>query len=378
MMGTDRALARALRRGLSLSAMGLAATMLLLPPRPSLAEPYLAIESGLKCNACHTNPTGGGKRSLFGMTYARTRIAERVLFEKDDTRGWNSRIGEYVGIGGDYRGGYRNIDTVGPADNSDWQTFRGQAYLEVRPVPGIVTVYADQQLAPGGSLNREAFVLVTPRNGRYTVKAGQFFLPFGFRLQDDTTFVRQRSGVNFDAPDEGVEFGVELPNWSAQAAFTDGTAGAGRIAGKDQTSLSFQYIQPRWRAGFSRSLSKDPLGDREMHAIFAGWKTGPISWLAELDLIEDEIPGTGDRETYATLVEGNWRFLKAHNLKASYEFLDPDDAAGEDEQERYSVVWEYSPVQLLQTRAGYRSYNGVPQLPRTNRHEMFVEFHVYF
>lgn len=367
-----------LQRLVAFLPLGLATTVLLSPSAPSLAEPYLAVEGGLKCNACHTNPTGGGKRSLFGMTYARTRIAERVLFEDDDTRGWNSQIGRYVGVGGDYRGGYRSVDAIGPSDESDWQTFRGQAYLELRPLPGVLTIYADQQVAPGESLNREAFVLVTPRNGRYTVKAGQFFLPFGHRLQDDATFVRQRSGINFDTPDEGVELGVELPKWSAQAAFTDGTAGAGNVTGKDQTSLSFHYIQPRWRAGLSHVLNSDPLGDREMHALFAGFKTGAISWLAELDFISDEIPGQGDRRTYATLLEGNWRFRKSHNLKVGYEFLDPDDGAGEDEQERYSIVWEYSPVQLLQARVGYRSYNGVPQLPRTNRQEMFLEFHVYF
>jgi hypothetical protein len=190
--------------------------------------------------------------------------------------------------------------------------------------------------------------------------------------------VRQRSGINFDTPDDGVELGLELPRWSAQAAFTNGTAGTGSAPGESQTSLSASYVLPAWRVGASVNLSEDPLGDREMLAVFAGLRTGPISWLGELDFISDQLPAGGSQDMIAVLLEGNWRIRKGHNLKFSYEHLDPDDAAGDDEQERFSALWEYSPVQLLQTRAGLRSYDGAPGQPATNRDEVFLEVHVYF
>ena len=345
---------------------------------PSHAEPYLAVESGLKCAACHTNPSGGGKRNVFGMTYARAALAERILLQEEASAGWASEINNWLGIGGDYRGGYSEVDLPGSQDVSEWSTTKGTAYLEIRPVPGLLTLYVDEQLAPGESLNREAYLLLTPQDGKFTVKAGQFFLPFGLRLQDDATFVRQSSGINFDTPDEGIELGIELPRWSAQVAVSDGTAGTGSAPDKKQTSLSAAYVQPRWRIGTSINVNEDPLGDREMFALFAGLKTGPISWLAEIDLISDDIPQGGTRDIYATLIEGNWRFRKGHNLKASYEFLDPSDLASEDEQERYRIVWEYSPFQLFQTRVGFTSYNGVPGIPTTNRSEVFVEAHIYF
>jgi hypothetical protein len=342
------------------------------------AEPYLAVEAGLKCANCHTNPTGGGKRSAFGMAYARGTLAERRIFADDDDAGWNSEVNRWLGIGGDYRGGWSSIDTPGSPVISDWATGKATAYLEIRPVPGLLTLYGDEKIAPDDSLTREAWLMVTPAEGRYTIKAGQFFLPFGFRLQDDSSFVRQRSGINFDTPDDGVELGLELPRWSAQAAFTNGTAGAGSAPGESQTSLSASYVMPNWRIGTSVNLSDDPLGDREMLAAFAGFRTGPISWLAEIDFISDDLPSGGSQDILASLIEGNWRIRKGHNFKLSYEHLDPSDGTSSDEQERYGAIWEYSPIQLLQTRVGYRVYNGVPEQPATNRDEVFLEAHVYF
>jgi hypothetical protein len=35
-------------------------------------------------------------------------------------------------------------------------------------------------------------------------------------------------------------------------------------------------------------------------------------------------------------------------------------------------------MQFVQTRVGWRKYNGVPEQPQTNRSEVFAELHVYF
>jgi hypothetical protein len=342
------------------------------------AEPYLAVSAGLKCVQCHVNPTGGGKRNAFGMAYARSELARRTVLSEEGDTAWTGDLGKWFAIGGDYRGGYHEVDVPGPNDTSETTVTKAAVYLEVRAIPDLLKFYFDEQISPGHSVDREYYALLTPADGKFTVKAGQFFLPFGLRIQDDSSFVRQRSGINFDTPDDGVELGLELPKWSAQVAATNGTAGEGSEPGKDQWSLSAAYVQPRWRAGASYNLNEDPLGDREMQALFAGFRTGRIAWLAELDFISDDIPSGGSSDIYATLVEGNWRFTKGHNLKVTYEFLDPSDSANEDEQERYSVVWEHAPFQLFQARIGLRKYNGVPEQPHTNRSEVFAELHAYF
>lgn len=344
---------------------------------PAHAEPYLAVENGMHCRNCHVNPSGGGKRTVFGTTFARTQLSERILFPTEGA-GWNGEVHERIGLGGDLRGGYSDVDVPGAAVGSETEVTQGTLYAEFRAVPDTLSFYFDRKLAPGASENREAYALITPGSNTFRVKVGQFFLPFGLRLEDDSAFVRQRSGINFNTPDDGVELSVELPQWSVQAALSNGTAGTGSVSGRQQTSLSASYVQSRWRLGASHNVIEDDRGDREMQALFAGWTTGPISWLAELDFITDKRPGGSDNEIYASLLEGNLRIAKAHNLKLSYDFVDPSDAVSEDERERYSLVWEYTPFQMFQSRVGLRRYNGVPGAPLSNRDEVFLELHAYF
>src|SRR5690606_17760697 len=127
----------------------------------------------------------------------------------------------------------------------------------------------------------------------------------------------------------------------------------------------------------SYSFNGSPLGDREMRGLYGGLRTGPIAWLAEVDVVTDDTPA-GEQEMYVSLLEGNWRVAHGHNLKVTYEYFDPADDVDEDERERYSLVWEAAPMQRLQMRYGLRFYNGVPQAPASNRDELFAELHLFF
>jgi len=357
---------------ISLLALSLTLVAALLPSTGT-AEPYLAVESGLRCANCHVNPSGGGKRNLFGTLYARNQISAQALDLVEGKTPWTGDVSSrWFAVGGDFRGGYSSVETPGFPDQSETDVSRATVYAEFRAVPNLLSLYVDQKIAPDGSENREAYLLLTPKQGKFTVKAGQMFIPFGLRLQDDNAFVRQATGINFLTPDDGIELGMELANWSTQVAVIEGVAGA-----DDQVSASAAYVRPKWRVGASVNESSDPFGDRSMQSVFGGWKTGPVSWLAEVSLVTDESPFR-ERDFYASLIEGNWRLRKGHNLKATYEFLEPDSDRDEDEQERYSFLWEYSPIQFVQSRVGVRRYNGIPNIAISNRNELFAELHVYF
>lgn len=354
----------------------LASAMLSLLGAAAWAEPYIAVESGFKCNNCHLNPSGGGKRKAFGAAYAFSLAARGVSFGGEEYL-WNGEVNRWLALGADLRTGIDHVDTPGIGSFSDSGVSRGTGYLELRAVPGLLSFYVDRQLAPNGAMTREAYALITPVNGKYSIKVGQLFLPFGLRLQDDSAFVRQVSGINFATPDDGIELGIELPSWSAQIAVSEGAAGGPDTDPGEQTSLSVGYVKPGWRIGVSLNHNDAILGDRDMQSVFAGLRTGPIAWLAEIGFVSDETP-MGERDLYASLIEGNWRFRNGHNLKLSYEYFDPDDEGDEDQRERYSLIWEYFPMQYLQGRIGVRAYNGVPGSPVSNRNEAFIELHGFF
>lgn len=342
------------------------------------AEPYIAVREGLKCAACHTNPTGGGKRTVFGNTYGQTGLPARRITSGESDPYWTGEFGRWIGVGGDFRGGWDYTDVPNREETSEFEVEEGLVYVDVNVVPGTLSFYLDQQVAPGASTNREAYARFTAAEGRVYVKAGQLFLPYGLRLEDDGAFVRQVTGINFATPDRGAELGLELDRWSAQLALTNGTAGGPETDRGKQASLLATYVASRWRLGASFNFNDAEAGERQMQGAFAGLRTGPVVWLGEIDYIRDEGFATGRRNLWAGLVEANWLLRKGHNLKLTYEWFDPDDDLDEDERTRSSLVWEYVPFQFTQVRAGVRVFDGIPQNDLQNRDEAFAELHIYF
>ena len=66
------------------------------------AEPYLAVQQGYACSACHVNPTGGGLRNDFGVVFAQNVMPATGL--PDGVPAWTGRVGEFLRLGGDLRG----------------------------------------------------------------------------------------------------------------------------------------------------------------------------------------------------------------------------------------------------------------------------------
>jgi len=360
---------------LSSASGGLLALLLLASAGTATAEPYLAVQKGMHCSACHSHPAGGGKRNAYGNVFAQMELPVKRL---GDGELWNGQITEWFSVGGNLRGGLEIIDTPNQENTSEFRVSRGTLYAEATLIPGYLSVYIDQQFSPDASQNREAYVRLNARNGKLFAAAGQFYLPFGLRLQDDTAYVRLASAINFTNPDRGIQVGYEAGPWSTIVSVTNGSGGGREIDSGKQISVVSNYVKAGWRAGVSANFNDADAGDRTMFGLFAGVRTGPIAWLAEIDRISDDLSPAVTQDALAGLLEGNWAIRRGHNLKVSHEYLDPDDDLSEDHQVRNSLVWEYTPMQFLQARIGLRVYDGVPQVDTQNRDVFFAEIHGFF
>lgn len=340
------------------------------------AEPQFAVQQGVKCVTCHVNPTGGGLRNAFGNTWARTVLPARTI-DLGAGDQWNGSINRFVALGANLRASGSYVDIPNQESQSAFDVDEGRLYLELTAIENRLAVYLDQRVAPGGSSNLEAYGRYWSAGHDWYVKAGQMFLPYGIRFEDDSAFTRQVTGINMDTPDRGVELGLETARWSAQFAVTNGTASGPEEDRGKQYSARAEYVQPMWRAGASYSFNDADAGERQLAGVFAGVRTGPIAWLAEADYITDE-SFVAERKQWVGLIEGNWLISQGNNLKLTAEYFDPDDDLDEDEQARYSAVWEYSPIQFLQLRVGTRVYDGIPQNDLQNRKLAFVQMNAFF
>jgi hypothetical protein len=342
---------------------------------PSIhAEPYLAVGQGAKCSQCHVNPTGGGLRNAFGDVFAQTQLPAHHLDTGTDV--WAGELTRFISIGADLRFDASSQQVPHTRTLAQFQMQQTRVYLGASVIPDRLLVYVDEQVAPGGALNREAWGMFWSADHSWYLKGGQLYLPFGLRLQDQSAFVGQVSGINMTTPDQGVEFGWLKGHWDAQLAESNGTAGGAATSNGKQSSAQLTWVDSLWRLGAAANYNNAAAaGSRSAWGVFGGLKTGNVAWLGEADLVDDRSLAGGGVKMLATLVEANWALARGHNLKVTAEYLDPNRSVAHAAQTRWSLLYELTPVQFVQLRAGVRYSDGIPQLDREHTRLYFLELH---
>jgi hypothetical protein len=338
------------------------------------AEPYLAVQQGYKCVACHVNPTGGGLRNDFGTVFTENVLPANTFPASFPV--WTGKVFSLLRLGADLRASDSQTAVANLPGERTRKIDQIRAYGDLSLIKDRLDYYVDEQLAPGNALPLEYYGRYSdPAHGWY-VKGGQFYLPFGWRLQDNTAFVREVTGISMTTPDRGFELGLELPEWSAQLDYTRGSANI-RTGTGHQITGQVVWVKSVWRIGTAASVTQSVVGNRQVEGLFAARRTGSIAWLAEIDLVRDAGYPEGARRFVSALGEADWALRKGHNVKLTGEFFDPDVSVANDQKTRWSVVYEYTPVPFVQLRAGFRRFRGIPQNDLDNRHLLFLELHTF-
>lgn len=345
---------------------------------PGQAEPYLAIKNNMQCSSCHVNPIGGGARNAFGNLYGHNQLPANA---SDITTAELGKINEFLSLGGNVR--YNAEHTRDDADNksSTFKVDSAQLYITVTPKDSGLTLYVDQQIAPGSAINREAFLLYRFSDNHY-IKAGKMYVPFGLRLEDDTAFVRQVTGFNFDSSDNGVELGLQYGQSNINLFVTNGTSAVTNNDDKFMYGIRGEHLFRHFRLGATALVNSADENQQHMFNLYAGANFGDVTLLGELDWIKTEadsqVDNGQDVNQVVALVEINYQWQPGLNLKFTSEYFDPDDNINENHETRFSLVAEYTPISNLQLRLGIRSSEGIPQQPQRSSEKFFLQTHVYF
>jgi hypothetical protein len=371
--------------------------VLLMGGGQAYSEPYLAVRGGYKCSQCHTNVTGGGKRNRFGQIYTQTTLPHTIVSsstlhkalkapspgtaDADFGTFVSTTLADFLSFGGDLRVENRTTFSEGPLETrNEFDLTEANLYLEARLLAEVLTFYVDEILGPGAASSREFFGLFRmPHWWNFYVKGGRFLLPFGWRLQDDGAFVRDRTGINYDNPDTGIEFGIEPGPLTFSLAVTNGTAGGSEDNLFKQITWRGEAVFRHWRVGWSFAYNDTDVARRMMYGPLAGLTFGRFTLLAEADLIEDREEESGETTTQLAVYSAlNVLVVRGVNFKLSYEFLDPDTDLDNNARTRLVVGLEPFLTQFLQVRLFYRLNDSIPQRPAEGADEVRLEMHLFF
>lgn len=349
----------------------------------SKAEPYLAIKNNIKCAACHVNPNGGGLRNDFGRIYGQNLLPAKAS-SYDSAK--LARLTQYLTVGADSRfnGTYQKTEQETDNTSQGFEVSSTQLYINIEIPDSGLSFYIDQQVAPGSAINREALVMYKFQQSDLFdssyIKAGKLFLPYGLRIEDDSAFIRQATGMNFDNSDNGVEYGLNHNNTSANFYVANGTSQASNNDDSLLYGMRVEHLFSSFRLGVSAVLND---GDQQVQMLnlYGGTQWRDITFLAEVDYLTIEKANSftqQDIKQLVSLAEVNYQWRQGWNFKFTAEYFDPDQDVDEDEQTRYSFITEYTPLSNVQLRLGLRLKQDIPQKPQQNSDMVFIQSHFYF
>lgn len=384
-----------------LSVFGLALWIAAIPSL-LLAEPHFAFREGYKCSVCHVNHTGGGKRTAFGMLFPQTEFQPLSSALSEKASDFSAQAGASFSLGADLMVVHElffEVEEKGrPAGQDREQTYyqdaqntfdlrSGQLYVEAHLVPEVLSLYLDEIVTPAGAQSREAFILWQKLPFTSYFKAGRLLLPYGIRVWDDETLIRQVTGFNYDNQDLGVELGLEPANLSLSVALSNGTQGArDDNNGKQVSSVGSVYLKNLVLGG-SFAFNKSQGLERVLLGPYASGRWGPFTLMGEADWMRDS--GPGEQQQLILFSSLEYWCRQSVNLRLAYDYLDPyyqyrapgadkAEKVKEDEKSRLVLGVDAFLTPFLSASARYQFKKSIPQDLQGNTDAFTLALHAFF
>lgn len=322
------------------------------------ALPRFAARTGEKCQSCHVNPSGGGMRQAFGAAYGRETLPVPTWSEDYEIEDFSAAITNFVGVGADLRTVFLWEQRPGGSSANTFAQMQGDLYLNLR-VAKKISIYLDKGLYDGF----EAFGLagVLPANGH--VKVGRFVPNYGLRLDDHHAFIRQATGLSPESgrPERtGLEMGVS-PGKSAVTAGVYNSRESGGFGVGSQKALlgraeGLFELQDDLVLGLGANVytAKSATGERRTFlGAFGMAGLGDVALTGEADLLRRDSAGLRV-DGLVTYLEAGYVLTPGVDVKAGYEFLDPDIDLKNGSTSRINVGLEFFPLPGVELRPVYR------------------------
>ncbi|MDO8520240.1 MAG: hypothetical protein Q7T11_08785 [Deltaproteobacteria bacterium] len=340
----------------------------------AIAEPRFSIEEGVGCNSCHTNLTGAGKRNDTGGAQHMHKLMLEAFRDLEDKKlkDIGGRINQYVAFGADFR--TRNRTELGNSPENSFTIPQGSLYVELNAGTHL-TGYADYDLA--NTVSREIFLMVHELPGGLYFKGGKINLPYGLRIDDDSSAIRRDLSLTYASQDIGGEVGFFPGPFEVMLSVTNGVpGGTGDENLAKAITSSVNYIADRGRIGVSFQWNKREANRLTAGGIHGGLRLGHFTWLGEADLQQiASRTGGGTATLIAGYGEMNYEIFEGLYARALYDYLDPDLSAPDNIAHRVSVGADLFPLPFSQISLFYRSNFGTGDL---GPDEIVAQAHFFF
>lgn len=357
----------------------------------AFALPRFASRTGAKCQSCHVNPAGGGMRQAFGQQYGRETLPVPTWSEQFSLDDFSTKLNEVVSVGADFRTLFYVMqipDTAGgrtgtssKSNNAFWQ-MQGDVYLNFR-LAKKVSIYLDKGIYSGF----EIFGLLNILPGNGAIKLGKFVPNYGTKIDDHRTFIREVTGLSAErgrAELTGAEVGFNAGPvnivggvFNAADGFGAGTGDKKALLGRiDGIFKLNEEGSANLGLGANVFSTKDPAGNRTtMFGTMGSFSYKDFSLLGEIDWVNNTVAGntiTG----IVSYIEADFMATPGVDLKAMYEFADPNVDLKSGSRSRIGVGLEFFPISGVEVRPLYRFNMEDPGNISNDEFNLIVHFYL--